>query len=128
VSIYACTNPPSTPKPAVAGADLYTNEAIAGLIPKDSKIILNQYLYCLFNAKTIDLSTGNNAIGQSLNSKFLREELKIPLPPPNIQQEIVAALEAFERDKNQLMVDGISMKDFEALVKQRKNEIVKSFL
>ena len=85
-------------------------------------------MYCLFNAKTIDLSTGNNAIGQSLNSKFLREELKIPLPPPNIQQEIVAALEAFERDKNQLMVDGISMKDFEALVKQRKNEIIKSFL
>lgn len=115
-------------KTAVAGADLYTNEAIAGLIPKDSNVISNQYLYCLFNAKTIDLSTGNNAIGKSLNSKFLREELKIPLPPLNIQQEIVAALEAFERDKNQLMIDGISMKDFEALVKQRKNEIVKSFL
>lgn len=83
-------------KTAIAGADLYTNEAIAGLIPKNKNDVLNQYLYCLFNAKIIDLSTGNNAIGQSLNSKFLREDLKIPLPPLNIQQKIVAACEVVD--------------------------------
>ena len=90
-------------KTAIAGNDLYTNEAIAGLIPKNNRIS-DSYLFHLFSAKTIDLSTSNNAIGQSLNSKFLREELKIPLPPLPIQAEIVKACEAID-----LEVEGAKM-------------------
>jgi len=85
-------------KTAIAGANLYTNEAVAGLIPKDETIISNAFLFHLFNTKQIDLSTGNNAIGQSLNSKYLKEELKIPLPPLSIQQQMVAECEVIETE------------------------------
>ncbi len=85
-------------KTAIAGADLYTNEAIAGLIPIDSKKILDKYLYQLFNAKKIDLeNVGYKTFGKSLNSKLLKEEIKIPLPPLHIQQKIVADCEEVDK-------------------------------
>ncbi|MGP1454470.1 MAG: N-6 DNA methylase [Treponema sp.] len=37
-------------KTAIAGEDLYTNEAIAALIPKDNSKILNEFLFCLFSS------------------------------------------------------------------------------
>ena len=75
-------------KTAIAGKDLYTNEAIAGLVPKTHEI-RNDYLFHLFNGKIIDLEKDNfNTFGKSLNSAFLRNEVKIPLPPPNIQKDI----------------------------------------
>jgi type I restriction-modification system DNA methylase subunit/restriction endonuclease S subunit len=78
-------------KTAVAGEDLYTNEAIAGLIPRDKGKLLDSYLFNLFNAKQIDLeSTGLKAFGKSLNSDFLKNDVKIPLPPKEIQAQIVA--------------------------------------
>lgn len=83
-------------KTAIAGKDLYTNEAIAGLIPKDIKKISNAYLFQIFTAKLIDLSTSNNAMGKSLNSTELKEVIKIPLPPLAIQEEIVAKCEAID--------------------------------
>lgn len=77
-------------KTAIAGKDLYTNEAIAGLIPKDKKIISNEFINQIFTAKIIDLeSNGFKAFGKSLNSEFLRDEVKIPLPPIEIQKKIV---------------------------------------
>lgn len=82
-------------KTAIAGADLYTNEAIAGLIPKTENIV-DAFLFHLFSAKLLNLDTSNNAIGKSLNSKFLREELKIPLPPLEIQQKIIEECEAVD--------------------------------
>lgn len=76
-------------KTAIAGEDLFTNEAIAGLIPLKENIY-DEYLFHLFSSKLIDLeNTGNKAFGKSLNSEFLREEVKIPLPPKNIQQKII---------------------------------------
>lgn len=84
-------------KTAIAGTDLYTNEAIAGLIPKDKNALLDVFLFHLFSVKQIDLSTNNNAIGQSLNSKYLRDELKIPLPPLTVQQQIVQECEAIDQ-------------------------------
>ena len=82
-------------KTAIAGADLYTNEAIAALIPieKDRdnpNYVSDSYLFRLFNGKLIDLEhVDNKAFGQSLNSSFLKSEVKIPLPPPEIQDKIV---------------------------------------
>jgi len=78
-------------KTAIAGKDLYTNEAIAGLIPKNNEI-RNDYLFHLFNGRIIDLEKDNfNTFGKSLNSAFLKNEVIIPLPPLNIQEEIVKA-------------------------------------
>ena len=77
-------------KVAIAGRDLYTNEAIAALIPLDRAEILDKYLYYLFKGKLIDLErVGNKAFGKSLNSTYLREEVKIPVPPASVQQQII---------------------------------------
>ena len=87
-------------KTAIAGADLYTNEAIAGLVPK-SENITDTYLFHLFNAKQIDLqSIGFKAFGKSLNSAFLKEEVEIPLPPLDVQQQIVSECEDIEQVVN----------------------------
>lgn len=86
-------------KTAIAGVPLYTNEAIAGLIPKDKNEICDAYLFHLFNAKQIDLdNTGYKAFGKSLNSTFLKEEIKIPIPPLGIQQQIVTECEAADAE------------------------------
>ena len=58
-------------KTAIAGVNLYTNEAIAALIPSNRNELLDKYLYYLFKAKLIDLeSVGNKAFGKSLNSTY----------------------------------------------------------
>lgn len=77
-------------KTAIAGRDLYTNEAIAALIPLNRNEILDKYLYYLFKGKLIDLEqTGDKAFGKSLNSTYLREEVRIPVPPITVQQQVI---------------------------------------
>ena len=86
-------------KTAIAGKDLYTNEAIAALIPKDREQILDKYLYYIFKGKLIDLeSVGNKAFGKSLNSTYLREEVKIPVPPIPVQKAIIKECEKFDEE------------------------------
>lgn len=101
-------------KTAIAGKDLYTNEAIAGLIPKNNEV-RNDYLFYLFNGKIIDLEKDNfNTFGKSLNSSFLKNEVKIPLPPLNIQKDIVNECQK---------VDDEVLKANET-IEQSKNEII----
>jgi type I restriction-modification system DNA methylase subunit len=89
-------------KTAIAGADLYTNEAIAALVPNDQTQISNEYLFALFHAEIIDLkNVGNKAFGKSLNSKYLKNEVKIPLPPMTIQQQLVADCMKVDEEYNQ---------------------------
>lgn len=84
-------------KTAIAGKDLYTNEAIAALEIIDDKKVENAYLFSLFNARYIDLDKDtNNAFGKSLNSKML-QEVKIPLPPKAIQEKIIKEISAVEQ-------------------------------
>ena len=86
-------------KTAIAGVDLYTNEAIAALIPKNKSIITDKYLFALFNGKMIDLeNVGNKAFGKSLNSDYLKNEVMIPLPPLDIQQKIVSDCEKIDTE------------------------------
>ena len=88
-------------KTAIAGKDLYTNEAIASLIPLDSTKLLDKYLFYVFNGKMIDLEkVGDKAFGKSLNSKYLREEVKIPVPPKEIQQQIISECEKIKNEYN----------------------------
>ena len=76
-------------KTAIAGKDLYTNEAIAGLIPKDDNI-LNMYLFHIFNSRIINLeNVSGKAFGKSLNSTYLKEEVYIPIPPIEIQTQVI---------------------------------------
>jgi type I restriction-modification system DNA methylase subunit len=88
-------------KTAIAGVDLYTNEAIAGLIPKERTQIIDEYLFTLFNGRMIDLeNVGNKAFGKSLNSKYLNHEIKIPLPPVHIQRQLVSECKKIEKEYN----------------------------
>lgn len=85
-------------KTSIAGKDLYTNEAIAGLIPVDDRII-NKFLFYIFKSGVINLSNlvGNKAFGKSLNSTFLKTEVKIPVPPTDIQEKIIEECSKIEQ-------------------------------
>lgn len=87
-------------KTAIAGADLYTNEAIASLIPKDKSEILDKYLFYIFNGRMIDFTTGDKAFGKSLNSAYLNNEVKVPVPPVEIQKKIIAECEDIDAEYN----------------------------
>ena len=81
-------------KTAIAGEDLYTNEAIAALVPKNPSEILDKYLFWLFTGSLIDLkNVGDKAFGKSLNSTYLKENVNIPIPPVEVQQQIIDACE-----------------------------------
>ena len=87
-------------KTAIAGADLYTNEAIAALIPLSNEIT-DAYLFHLFGSRLIDLqNVGNKAFGKSLNSKYLREEVRIPKPDVETQKKVVAECEKVDKEYN----------------------------
>ena len=81
-------------KTAIAGKDLYTNEAIAALIPLSKEQLMDKYLFFLFNSGIIELENlkGNNAFGKSLNSSHLKS-VKIPFPPLDVQQRIITEYE-----------------------------------
>lgn len=78
-------------KMAFAGVDLYTNEAIAAVIPKrDAELDKN---YLRFALDFIDpISGSSHAVkGKTLNQVSLRA-IKIPLPPLEEQKRIAARL------------------------------------
>lgn len=85
-------------KTAIAGVDLYTNEAIAALIPKDPNKLRDKYLFYLFSGKVIDLSAENKAFGKSLNSDYLKNSVRIPLPPISIQDKIITECETVDKE------------------------------
>lgn len=77
-------------KMAFAGCDLYTNEAIVGLIPKDTTIINPEFLY--YALRIVKFEGSNQAVmGQTLNSKSLNA-IQIPLPPLDDQKRIAHLL------------------------------------
>lgn len=120
-------------KTAIAGSDLYTNEAIAGLIPRSNQVS-NEYLFSLFSSHLINLeNVGNKAFGKSLNSSYLKKEVKIPLPPLEVQKHIVEdcqkideeyekAKRIIEEEKNKIR----SLVDNEHSAEKRLGEICES--
>ena len=71
-----------------------------------------------------------NATGATFGSITIRsfDSVIIPLPPLEVQQQIIDAMEEFEKNKNQFLNDGISIKEFEKLIKEKRNEVLKSYL
>ncbi|HOF44556.1 MAG TPA: N-6 DNA methylase [Candidatus Pacearchaeota archaeon] len=92
-------------KTAIAGKDLYTNEAIAGLEIKDKfkKEVFNEYLYYFFSSRLskLLLTKNNNVFGKSLNKPFL-EGIKMPFPDKTIQKEIISKLSEIDNKKVRL--------------------------
>jgi len=115
-------------KTAIAGKDLYTNEAIAGLvIKKENKTkLINKYLFYLFSSGVINLNKSSfNSFGKSLNSKFLKNEVKIPLPPLDIQEKIVKECEAIDEINEKLRIENKELKEeIERIIKSVEGNLV----
>ncbi len=63
---------------------------------KNLEVVLDEYLFVLFNSKIIDLDTNFKAFGKSLNSATLKE-ISIPVPPIEVQEQII---KEFKVNKN----------------------------
>jgi len=87
-------------KIGIAGAPLYTNEAIAGINSNNSNIIINKYLYYyLYSTNFNHLASGIIGTSGSLNKNIL-EELEIPIPSIEKQKEIVDILDGINNRMN----------------------------
>lgn len=78
-------------KMAFAGVDLYTNEAIAGLVPRVGVQLSTEYLRYALSAVNVSSGSSHAVKGRTLNLPVLRA-IKIPLPPLPEQKRIAAAL------------------------------------
>lgn len=106
-------------KTAIAGKDLYTNEAIAGLIPKNKEQALDKYLFYLFNTNVLNTSTvGNKAFGKSLNSNYLKNNIKIPVPPIKVQEQIIEQCEKIDDEYLKIRTS----------IEEYKNKIEQAFI
>lgn len=86
-------------KTAIAGKDLYTNEAIAAILPLDTNKLRSKYLFYLFKGKIIDLENVDaKSFGKSVNSTFLKQAIKIPIPPISIQDKLIAECEIIDNE------------------------------
>ena len=102
-------------KTAVAGADLYTNEAIAALVPISNNVT-NEYLFVLFSGHLIDFqNVGDKAFGKSLNSTYLKTEIKIPVPPLDIQHKIVDECAKIDEEYNTIRM---AIEEYRAKIKK----------
>jgi type I restriction-modification system DNA methylase subunit/restriction endonuclease S subunit len=105
-------------KTAIVGNQLYTNEAIAGILSINENLLSNMYLYYYLTINDFSkLGSGMFAKG-SLNKKSLGE-LKIPIPSLVRQQEIVEeckqitkSIDTIKLRKEQLKSDGILFKKY----------------
>lgn len=69
----------------------------------DTSELCDEYLFALFSSGVLRLQgVGNKAFGQSLNSVFLKEEVRIPIPPLTVQRQIAEACGKIDLRKQQL--------------------------
>jgi type I restriction enzyme S subunit len=80
-------------KRAIAGRDLFTNEAIAALTLLDPDKTDRDYLYWALGAVDYDRHVDRAAKGKTLNKAKLRK-IQIPLPPLEEQKRIAGILDA----------------------------------
>ena len=101
-------------KVAIAGRDLYTNEAIAAVIPKDKRV-LPKYLYHILPYMNLTQG-GRQAAKGKTSSKGRLEKALIPLPSISMQEKIVKGMEEkytkitkHLKDIEQLNTEGASL-------------------
>ena len=82
-------------KVATAGTELYTNEAIAGLIPKTNDVE-NKWLYYSLPTINYDRYISGAAKGKTLNKAIL-QEVELPIPPITNQKKIVERLDTIRK-------------------------------
>ncbi|WP_297451136.1 restriction endonuclease subunit S [uncultured Corynebacterium sp.] len=78
-------------KVGISTIELFTNEAIAAILPKDSTSLDKNFLMAALRVSG-NLTSGNDAVlGQTLNKKSL-QQISIPLPPLEDQRRIARIL------------------------------------
>ena len=77
-------------KVAITGCDLYTNEAIAGLVPKDGSV-LPEYLYHILPLIDLKNHMQPAAKGKTLNKGILKR-IRIPVPSKKEQRVFIAKM------------------------------------
>ncbi len=105
-----------------AGCDLYTNEAIAGLVIKNENELDKKFLFHYMSQMSFDDAT-TAVKGKTLNKQKI-ENLEIPLPPLATQQKIVARLDELLgniAEAKQLRQEAIA--DTEKILSQTLREI-----
>ena len=86
-------------KCAIAGTDLYTNEAIVAFDSNDVTVLLNPYLY--YYLSTRDFSdAGKGSLGAGSMNKGSLSEVTMPLPPLAFQHALVARLDALQAQRD----------------------------
>jgi len=99
------------------------------LMTEFSDKLNKDYLYEILSYEDTQLQFSHSAAGgvvKNLNKDRV-SVTKIPLPPMKVQLQIVKEIELFEKDKNKFL-KGKTVKDYEILIKQKKNEIIKKHL
>jgi restriction endonuclease S subunit len=81
-------------KCAIAGVDLYTNEAIVAFHSNEEKMF-NQYLYYYLSTKDFS-DAGKGSLGAGSMNKGSLSELTIHIPPLPIQQSILTRMDALQ--------------------------------
>ncbi len=90
-------------KVAFAGKTLYTNEAIAGLVPKDKKDnYMSRYLYYILPLIDYTPYAQRATKGMTLNKESIGD-VEIPIPSPEIRKKIVDEAESNEQKKHDLL-------------------------
>ena len=103
-------------KVSIADKDLYTNEAIAGIVPKDESKVLPKYLYYLLPRVDYTSYLQRATKGKTLNRDIMKV-IEIPLPSIAEQKRIVAKLDKKEQERI-VLVQKIS-----AITKDQDGEI-----
>jgi type I restriction enzyme S subunit len=107
-------------KIAIAGKELYTNEAIAALPIKNEKVITTDFLYTILQTIDYDSKTDKAVKGATLNKEKLTH-LSFPLPPLEEQKQIAALFQSIETAMEQ--VEG-QEKNLKALQKSLVNGLL----
>lgn len=79
-------------KTAITTENIYTNEAIMSFIDNGRYEIDLDYIYHLFSGKDWNKGTNKAVMGITLNKATL-SQIKIPLPPLDIQKQIASNLD-----------------------------------
>jgi len=109
----------SVGKVAIANKDLYTNEAIAGIIPKDKRV-LTKYLYYLLPRLDYSYYTQRATKGKTLNSQIMKI-IEIPLPTLDVQKKIIKEMDKNEKKRQE------RLKEIEKL-KHIQDKIISEFI
>jgi len=79
-------------KVAIAGTDLFTNEAIMAVTPKSENLVLNDYLFYVLQSLDLIRESRQAVKGKTVNKKILRD-MPVILPPLPVQERIVQILQ-----------------------------------